>query len=82
MAAALTAHVEGGDPFETARTRFLYGGRLRRTGHRVVARDHLAAALSAFAAMDLTHWVAVAERGTGRDRRDCPAATAPRATSP
>ena len=44
MAAALTAHAEGGDPFETARTRLLYGGRLRRTGHRVAAREHLAAA--------------------------------------
>ncbi len=62
MASALTAHAEGGDPFETARTRFLYGGRLRRTGHRVVARTHLAAARAAFASMDLTLWVAAAER--------------------
>jgi DNA-binding NarL/FixJ family response regulator len=60
--AALTAHVDGGDPFETARTRLLYGGRLRRTGHRVAARAYLTAAHSAFTAMDLTHWVAVAER--------------------
>ncbi len=62
VAAALTAHAEGGDPFETARTRLLYGGRLRRTGHRVAAREHLAAARGAFAGMDLTHWVAVADR--------------------
>ena len=62
VAAALVAHSEGGDPFETARTRLLYGGRLRRTGHRVAAREHLAAARDAFVAMDLTHWVAVAER--------------------
>ncbi|MET0916602.1 MAG: AAA family ATPase [Jiangellaceae bacterium] len=62
LAAALTAHAEGGDPFETARTRLLYGGRLRRTGHRVAAREHLTAARDAFVGMDLTHWVAVAER--------------------
>jgi DNA-binding CsgD family transcriptional regulator len=62
LAAALVAHHEAGDPFETARTRLLYGGRLRRTGHRVAAREHLSAARDAFVAMDLTHWVAVAER--------------------
>jgi DNA-binding CsgD family transcriptional regulator len=62
LEAALTAHAGGGDPFETARTRLLYGGRLRRTGHRVAARQHLAAARDAFVGMDLTHWVAVAER--------------------
>jgi DNA-binding CsgD family transcriptional regulator/tetratricopeptide (TPR) repeat protein len=61
FAASLAAHSKGGDPFETARTRLLYGGRLRRTGHRVAARDHLAAAHDAFLGMDLTHWVAVAE---------------------
>ncbi len=74
--AALTAHVEGGDPFETARTRLLYGGRLRRTGHRVAARTHLTAACSAFTEMDLTHWVAVAERelaATGATARRQPA---------
>ena len=48
---------EGGDPFETARTRLLYGGRLRRAGQRVAAREHLSAARDAFVAMDLTHWV-------------------------
>ena len=74
--AALTAHAEGGDPFETARTRLLYGGRLRRTGHRVAARTHLTAARSAFTGMDLTHWVAVAERelaATGATARRQPA---------
>jgi DNA-binding NarL/FixJ family response regulator len=58
--AALQAHADGADPFETARTRLLYGARLRRTGHRVAARDHLAEARDAFVAMDLTHWTAVA----------------------
>lgn len=62
VAAALAAHAEGGDPFETARTRLLYGGRLRRAGHRIAARQHLTAARETFAGMDLTHWVGVAER--------------------
>jgi DNA-binding CsgD family transcriptional regulator len=77
LAAALTAHAEAGDPFETARTRLLYGGRLRRTGHRVAARDHLAAARDAFVGWDLTHWVAVAERelaATGATARRRPSA--------
>ncbi|HET7378784.1 MAG TPA: LuxR C-terminal-related transcriptional regulator, partial [Gaiellales bacterium] len=58
--AALTAHVAGSDPFETARTRLLYGGRLRRAGQRVAAREHLRAARDAFHSMDLTHWSRVA----------------------
>jgi DNA-binding CsgD family transcriptional regulator len=62
LTAALTAHARGGDPFETARTRLLYGGRLRRAGHRIAAREHLAAARDGFVGMDLTHWVDVAER--------------------
>ncbi len=76
LTAALTAHAEGGDPFETARTRLLYGGRLRRAGHRIDARKHLAAAHEAFAAMDLTHWAGVAERelaATGATARRQPA---------
>ena len=76
FAAALKAHAEGGDPFETARTQLLYGGRLRRTGHRVAAREQLAVARDAFAGMDLTHWVAVAERemaATGATVRRHPA---------
>ncbi len=76
VVAALSAHADGGDPFETARTQLLYGGRLRRTGHRVAAREYLAAALGAFAGMDLTHWVAVAEgelAATGATARRQPA---------
>jgi len=75
--AALTSHVEGGDPFEAARTRLLYGGRLRRTGRRLAARTYLTAARSAFTAMDLTHWVAIAERelaATGATARRHPTA--------
>jgi DNA-binding NarL/FixJ family response regulator len=58
--AALEAHASGEDPFETARTRLLYGARLRRTGQRVAARGQLSAALDAFETMDLTHWSTVA----------------------
>jgi DNA-binding NarL/FixJ family response regulator len=54
--AALAAHTQAPEPFETARTRLLYGARLRRAGRRVAAREQLRAALDAFAAMDLTAW--------------------------
>jgi DNA-binding CsgD family transcriptional regulator len=54
--AALAAHAQAPDAFEAARTRLLYGARLRRAGQRVAAREQLRAALDAFAAMDLTTW--------------------------
>lgn len=54
--AALAAHARAPDAFETARTRLLYGARLRRGGRRVAAREQLRPALDAFAAMDLTAW--------------------------
>ena len=53
---ALRAHADAGDLFETARTRLLYGARVRRAGHRVAAREHLRAAHQAFVDLDLTHW--------------------------
>jgi DNA-binding NarL/FixJ family response regulator len=54
--AALAAHAQAPDAFEAARTRLLYGARLRRAGRRVAAREQLRAALDAFAATDLTAW--------------------------
>ncbi|UUZ60360.1 hypothetical protein [Nocardioides sp. B-3] len=75
MAAAMTAHAEGPEPFEAARTRLLYGGRLRRSGRRVAAREHLAAAHGAFVEMDLTYWVAVAEQELAATGADCAATT-------
>jgi DNA-binding NarL/FixJ family response regulator/tetratricopeptide (TPR) repeat protein len=54
--AALAAHAQAPDAFEAARTRLLYGARLRRAGQRVAAREQLRAALDAFTAMDLTAW--------------------------
>ena len=53
---ALAAHAQAPDAFEAARTRLLYGARLRRAGRRVAAREQLRVALDAFAAMDLTAW--------------------------
>jgi DNA-binding NarL/FixJ family response regulator len=55
--AALAAHAEAPDVFETARTHILYGARLRRSGQRVKAREQLRTAQDAFAEMDLTAWV-------------------------
>ena len=67
--AAMEAHARAGDPFEAARTRLLYGGRLRRAGQRVAARGQLCAARDAFESMDLTHWVEGRGGRAGRDRR-------------
>ena len=53
---ALAAHAQAPDAFETARTRLLYGARLRRAGRRIAAREQLRVALDAFTAMDLTAW--------------------------
>jgi len=53
---SLAAHAQWPDPFEVARTRLLYGARLRRAGQRVAARQQLRAARDAFAATDLTLW--------------------------
>ena len=50
----------------------LYGARLRRSGRRTRAREELAAAADAFAAMDLAAWARQAEdelRATGRTAR-------------
>jgi DNA-binding NarL/FixJ family response regulator len=55
--AALTAHTAAADPFERARTELLYGARMRRSGQRAAARQHLRTARDRFAAMDLTLWV-------------------------
>ena len=52
--AALAAHADAPDAFETAWTRLLFGARLRRNGQRVKAREQLRTAHDAFAEMDLT----------------------------
>jgi DNA-binding NarL/FixJ family response regulator len=53
---AIDAHARGLDTFEQARTRLLYGARLRRDGHRVRARHQLRAAHHAFDTAGLTLW--------------------------
>ncbi|WP_432479046.1 helix-turn-helix transcriptional regulator [Nocardioides sp. GXQ0305] len=55
--AALAAHAEAPELFETAHTTLLLGSRLRRAGRRVEARERLRQAREAFAAMDLSLWV-------------------------
>ncbi|SNS22678.1 DNA-binding response regulator, NarL/FixJ family, contains REC and HTH domains [Geodermatophilus saharensis] len=69
---ALAAHAVAPDSFETPHTRLLFGERLRRAGRRTRAREELAAAADAFAAMDLVHWARRAEEelaATGRTAR-------------
>lgn len=53
---ALAWHQETPDVFEAARTRLLYGARLRRARHRVRAREQLRAALDDFRQLGATPW--------------------------
>jgi DNA-binding NarL/FixJ family response regulator len=55
--AALAAHADAPDTFETARTQLMYGARLRRSRQRVKAREQLRTAHESFEEMDLTAWV-------------------------
>ena len=64
-----SAHAGRPDPFETARTRLLFGARLRRDGQRVAAREQLRVAHDAFTEMDLTHWARPGRRRARRHRR-------------
>ncbi|PRY50067.1 regulatory LuxR family protein [Geodermatophilus tzadiensis] len=69
---ALAAHPRAPDRFEEPHTRLLFGERLRRSGQRTRAREELAAAADAFAAVDLAHWARRAEdelAATGRTAR-------------
>jgi DNA-binding CsgD family transcriptional regulator len=78
---ALAAHATAVDRFETARTRMLFGARLRRDGQRLAARDQLRSALDAFTEMALTQWARLAAQelsATGaRARRRGDLATEP-----
>jgi DNA-binding CsgD family transcriptional regulator len=57
---ALAWHGDTPDEFETARTRLAYGGRLRRAGQRVRAREQLRSALEAFDVLGATPWAEIA----------------------
>ena len=69
---ALELHARTPDAFETARTELAYGGRLRRTGQRVRAREHLRAALTSFDGLGASPWAEQARvelKGTGETAR-------------
>jgi DNA-binding CsgD family transcriptional regulator/tetratricopeptide (TPR) repeat protein len=69
---SLTFHALAPDRFEAARTRLLYGARLRRSGRRTAAREQLRVAADQFAAMDLVLWAQRADtelQATGRSAR-------------
>ncbi|WP_243058513.1 AAA family ATPase [Nocardioides sp. SR21] len=61
--AALSHHAAAPEPFEAARTRLLYGQRLRRMRRRVDCREHLRTALDEFERLGARRWsdVALAE---------------------
>ncbi len=73
--AALEAHGVTLDRFETARTRLAYGERLRRSSHRVLAREQLREALDEFEDLGAARWaeraaVELAATGESVQRRD------------
>ncbi len=72
--AALQAHAETpmDNPFQHARTRLLYGERLRRDGQRRAAREQLRKAAGTFEELRADPWARRANRelaGTGANRR-------------
>jgi len=70
--AAIAHHAASPRPFETARTRLLYGETLRRGRQRRAAREHLEAALDAFEQLGAAGWAARARaelRASGRSAR-------------
>jgi DNA-binding CsgD family transcriptional regulator len=69
---AIELHEQTPDLFEAARTWLAYGQRLRRTRHRVLAREQLRAAVDAFDNLGARPWadLAIAElAATGETRR-------------
>jgi DNA-binding CsgD family transcriptional regulator len=58
--AALLAHAQTPDVFETARTQLAYGARLRRERRRVRARERLRAALEGFERLGRSPWAEAA----------------------
>lgn len=59
----LEAAAQGSDPVTQARCRLLAGERLRRTGHRIEARQHLRAAADVFTRAGAAPWLRRAEEG-------------------
>jgi DNA-binding CsgD family transcriptional regulator/ABC-type transporter Mla MlaB component len=75
---AVELHDRTPDVFERARTLVVYGGRLRRTGHRTEARERLRAALTIFDDLGAVPWAELARTelaATGETARRREAAT-------
>jgi DNA-binding CsgD family transcriptional regulator len=53
---ALSLHDRGSSPFETARTQFCFGERMRRTGHRAESRGYLRSAEMTFIQIGAHLW--------------------------
>jgi DNA-binding CsgD family transcriptional regulator len=53
---ALELHAPDDNPFATARTTLAFGERLRRSGKRIEAREHLKQALGIFERLDAVPW--------------------------
>ena len=60
FSAALALHEQTPDAFETARTRLIYGSRLRRDRQRIRARDQLRAAIDTFDRLGAVPWAEMA----------------------
>ncbi|MEV7623751.1 AAA family ATPase [Actinoplanes sp. NPDC089786] len=72
FAEALDRHATGGRPFDSARTRLLFGEALRRRRKRTEARTHLRAAHESFERLGLAGWAELAAnelRATGETAR-------------
>lgn len=72
---ALSLHERGSSPFETARTQFCLGERMRRSGRRADAREHLRAASLTFDQLGARLWADRAQqelRATGETLRGHP----------
>jgi DNA-binding CsgD family transcriptional regulator len=68
LAVAVGFHERAEQPFPWARTRLVYGERLRRAGLRRQARDHLRAGLESFERLGAAPWAeraAAEQRATG-----------------